>query len=154
SLAPSMTETLVDLGLADRLVGVDDYSTLPPDSRAQRVGSLNNPNLESLLRLEPDLVMSVEDAGDRTMSALRAHGVATFARDPQSLEAVFENVLEVGRRFGVEERAAACVAKLRDELSRVRAEVARRGTHPRVYVEVDYPPPFTIGRRSFVHDAL
>jgi iron complex transport system substrate-binding protein len=154
-LAPSCTETLIELGLSDRLVAVSDYCPKPADGRdVPRVGGLLNPNVESILALRPDLVLTVHGADDRTTQSLRRRGVRVEARDPQSLEGILGFVLELGREFGVEGRAQELVGSLRARLAAVRGTVAGRSRRPRVYVEVDWPPCFTIGRRSFVHEAL
>jgi iron complex transport system substrate-binding protein len=154
SLAPSMTETLVALGLADRLVGVSDYcpavKTTPPPVR---VGGLNNLNVESVLALHPDLVMSVQNAGDRTLAALTARGVPVFTSDPESLEQVVTSIEAMGDRFGRGERARALTRDLRERLAKV-AAAAGAAKRPRVYVEVDAQGPWTVGRRSFVRDAV
>ncbi len=124
ALAPSLTDTLVALGLADRIVGVSDYcpdvGTKPPPVR---VGGLNNLNVEAVLALHPDLVMSVQNPGDRTLVAFAERGVALYTDDPQSLPQVF---------------ASAHAGKPR----------------PRVFIEVDAQGPWSVGRRSFVRDAL
>src|SRR5258705_11403931 len=100
ALAPSLTDTLVALGLADRIVGVSDYcpdvGTKPPPVR---VGGLNNLNVEAVLALHPDLVMSVQNPGDRTLVAFAERGVALYTDDPQSLPQVFASIEAIGERF-------------------------------------------------------
>jgi iron complex transport system substrate-binding protein len=157
SLAPSCTETLIELGLADRIVGKSDYCPeLPEGCHAVAVGGLLDPNVEALLALEPDLVMTVQNADDRALQALRRHGIAVHARDPQSLEQIFQEILDVGALFDVSERASALVASLRARLDAVKSRVAARGAAPlpSIYVEVDYPDCWTIGRRTFVDEAV
>jgi iron complex transport system substrate-binding protein len=155
SLAPSMSEILVALHLDDRLVGVSDYcegvTAKPPPAR---VGGLNNLNVEAILSLHPDLVLTVQRGDDRSLLPLARAGVEVMARDPESLEAVFATVEAVGERFERGDAARELVAGLRARLARVAAALAKAPSRPRVYVEVDYPPPWTIGRRSFVRDAL
>ena len=155
SLAPSCTETLIELGLADRLVGISDYCPqLPDGNHVARIGGLVNPNVEVLLGLEPDCVLTVQNAEDRTLATLRRQGIAVRAKDPQSLAAMLAEVQELGDLFVVAPRASELVADLRARLDRVAAETAARGSRPSVYVEVDYPQCWTVGRKSFVHDAI
>jgi iron complex transport system substrate-binding protein len=154
SLAPSLTDTLVALGLADRIVGVSDYcpdvGTKPPPVR---VGGLNNLNVEAVLALHPDLVMSVQNPGDRTLVAFAERGVALYTDDPQSLPQVFASIEAIGGRFHRGAPARELTARLRERLARVAA--AHAGTpRPRVFIEVDAQGPWSVGRRSFVRDAL
>jgi iron complex transport system substrate-binding protein len=155
SLAPSTTETLIALGLADRIVGVSDYcpalTTTPPPAR---VGGLNNLNLEAVMALRPDLVISVQNPGDRTLATLEAHGVPVFTSDPESLDAVFTSIEQLGDRFRRGEKARALTTALRGRLATVAAAYANDPRRPRVYVEVDLQGPWTVGRNSFVRDAV
>jgi iron complex transport system substrate-binding protein len=71
------------------------------------------------------------------------------------------SVASIADLFGVPERGATLVADLRARLARAAGELAAAraagsasSKPPRVYVEVDWPPCFTSGRRSFVHEAL
>jgi iron complex transport system substrate-binding protein len=58
SLAPSVTEILYFLGLGDRIVGVDSASDHPTEAgKKQVVSSLGILNAETLLMVEPDLVV-------------------------------------------------------------------------------------------------
>jgi cobalamin transport system substrate-binding protein len=155
SLAPSMTETLVALGLGDRLVGVSDYCPdVKSDPPPARVGGLNNLNVEAVLALRPDLVMTVQNREDRSLLALKNHGVELLASDPETLDAVFASIASVGERFGRGDAARALVRSLRERLARVADAAAKLPRRPKVFLEVDYPPPWTIGRGSFVRDAV
>ena len=59
STAPANTETLVELGLADKLVAIDTYSSdvegIP--SNIEKIDFLN-PDAEAIIGLEPDLIIA------------------------------------------------------------------------------------------------
>ena len=63
SLAPSLTDTVIALGLADRLVGVTRYDTSPEVKDLPRVGGFLDPSPEAVLGLRPDLVLWLADGG-------------------------------------------------------------------------------------------
>ncbi|MFC2041196.1 helical backbone metal receptor, partial [Chloroflexota bacterium] len=57
SLAPSNTEILFALGLADQVVAVTDYCNYPPEVEAKpTIGGFSTPNIEEIVALSPDLV--------------------------------------------------------------------------------------------------
>src|SRR5262245_26576465 len=58
SVVPSATEMLFAFGLADRVVAVGDYDQLPPGTDKPRVGGLLNPNIERIIELKPDFVVT------------------------------------------------------------------------------------------------
>jgi iron complex transport system substrate-binding protein len=155
SLAPSCTETVVALGVAPRLVAISDFCpALPEGCAAQRIGGLVNLNVEALLALRPDLVLTVQDADDRALANVRRRGIAVRAVDPQSLDALVAEVRSLGALLGVAARGDELADSLAARLAAVREKVAKRATRPRVYVEVDFPQWWTIGRKTFVHEAL
>ena len=156
SLAPSVTETLIDLGLADRLVAISDYCPeVPGHAELPRVGGLNNLNVEAVLARRPDLVLTVTEPGDRTLAALTAAGVEVVASDPESLPAVLDNLVAIGERFGRGEEARALRTQLEARLAALHSPAdPAKSRRPRLYVEIDFPPPWTSGQGAFVRDAV
>jgi iron complex transport system substrate-binding protein len=63
SLAPSLTDTVIALGEAGRLVGVTRYDTSPEVKSLPRVGGFLDPSPEAVLGLRPDLVLWLADGG-------------------------------------------------------------------------------------------
>lgn len=63
SLAPSLTDTVIALGLAGRLVGVTRYDDAPEVKQLARVGGFLDPSPEAVLGLRPDLVLWLADGG-------------------------------------------------------------------------------------------
>ena len=57
TLAPSLTEAVLALGLQDRLIGVSRFDELPEVARLPRVGGFIDPSVEAVLALKPDLVL-------------------------------------------------------------------------------------------------
>jgi iron complex transport system substrate-binding protein len=58
SLTPSTTEILYGVGAFGRVVAVSDYCTYPSEAaKLPRVGGWNNPNMEQIAGLRPDLVI-------------------------------------------------------------------------------------------------
>ena len=60
SLVPSITKTLIDLGLQDRLVGVTKFCDDPIEitKQIQKIGGTKNPNIEFIYSLQPDLILA------------------------------------------------------------------------------------------------
>lgn len=109
SLAPSITESLYALDYFDRVVGVTDYDTYPPEvSSVNSVGGNVDPSLEKILYLKPDLVI-----GERNFHHDLLEHIESFEIDTLELtlhhrlddvkEAFFEIAKKVGRTDRAEE---------------------------------------------------
>lgn len=63
SLVPSVTESLFDLNLGDRLVAITDYCIHPADKVASlpRIGGTKNPDVQRIIQLKPDLVIANQE---------------------------------------------------------------------------------------------
>ena len=82
SLLPSLTETVCELGLCQRLVGVDRYSNYPASVRAlPQVGGGIDPNIEAVVALRPDVVLMA--ASSQGVQRLEALGLKVLALEPK-----------------------------------------------------------------------
>ena len=61
SLAPSITDIVVALGHADRLVGVTRFDTAAEVAAIPRIGGFLDPSVEAVVALRPDLVVWLTD---------------------------------------------------------------------------------------------
>lgn len=155
SLAPSLTEILYALGLEARLVGVTDFCDFPLEAKSKpRVGQVINPSLEKIVALKPDLVLGTT-AGNRreTATALERLGIPLYGLDPRSVEDVLASIRRLGELLEVAEAGGELEAHLRGRLERVAARVNARA-RPRVLFVLWVEPLMSVGRKTFVHDAL
>jgi iron complex transport system substrate-binding protein len=135
SLTPSATEVVAALGSASLLVGVDDYSTFPPEIAAlPKVGSFLAPNLEIIVGLKPSLVI-VDDVHSQAAGALNDAGIATVACAIHGLPDVKAALRSVGARLGKAADAERVVESIDSALDR--AAAARPARRPRVLAVID-----------------
>ena len=171
SLTCSNTEIVAALGCADRLVGVDDHSDHPPEvvAKLPRVGPDLGVDPEKVKALEPDLVLAslTVPGHEKVVEAIAATGLPYLAPSPESLDDVYADIREIGRRLGVEGRAEEVAGALERGLeSSVRGpgEAGPGVAVPDVAVPdlavpdiavQWWPKPVILpGRRSWVHDLI
>lgn len=156
SLAPSYDETLIALGLQDRIVGVTTSSDyLEAVKGAERVGLWVKPNIEKIVALKSDLVLATGFTGQQSaVDKLSALGLRVVVLDEtQGIEEIFAKTKQVGDIVGARGRAEALLERMRkvvEETGRKTASLPR----PRVYVEAGCDPLFTCGKGSFIHDLI
>jgi iron complex transport system substrate-binding protein len=150
SLVPSMTDAIVALNAADRLVGRTRYDTAPQIAELPSVGGGLDPSLEALISLEPDLVIGWESAEYRGLrSRLEAGGIAFHATSIEDTTDVFRSLDELGMLLDLPDRAATLAAEIRESLAAVSA-AGLRHPKPTVFYALLGDPPRTAGRRTFV----
>lgn len=136
SMAPSLTETLLALGLDDRVVGVTRYC--PDVDGALVVGGYFDPSYEAILSLEPDLVI-VMQSHDELHRRLADLGLDTLRVDQHDVDGILRSIHDIAVRCGIELRGLDLVERLRSALDGVTAAV--EGLHrPRVLVVVGREP--------------
>jgi iron complex transport system substrate-binding protein len=155
SLTPSTTEILYGVGAFDRVVAVSDYCTYPPEAnRLPRVGGWNNPNMEQIASLRPDLVIFSDAQAQFVKDKVEAAGIKTLSVPSQTLEDAYASIELVGRATGDEEAASKLLQQTRASVETVRL-TAERLPRRRVLCVVDRVPGtlrdlYTAGEGSFI----
>jgi iron complex transport system substrate-binding protein len=156
SMNPSLTRILVAIGAADALVGVDAFSARaePAVASLPRVGGLYSPSLESVVELQPDLVVIVPSFEQREFrTRLEALKLRVEDFDPVSFEQVLDTISALGARTGHETEAKArvdAIRRTRDTVRRATAELPR----PRSVLILQREPLFVAGRGTFIDDMI
>ncbi len=140
SLAPDLTEILYGVGAFDRVVGVSNYDNYPPAAtKLPRLGQLQDPNLEKLVSLRPDLVLISDSQGAFFEDSLKRLGLRVLKISNWSVPEVYTAMIAIGHATGNNREAERLVAATRAGLDRV----ARRTAHfpkPGVVLIVDRTP--------------
>jgi iron complex transport system substrate-binding protein len=156
TLAPSLTDMVVALGLADRLVGVTRYDDAPEVAKLPRVGGFLDPNPEAVLALDPDLVLWVTDGGAlpemRRLAdvarARRGRPLPILAVPIVSVSDVLATARLVGEALGAGPAGDRLAKDLAAGVERVRARTRGLG-RPRVLFVVGREPLVVAGPGSF-----
>ena len=154
SLAPSITEILYAIGLGDRLVGVTPFCDYPPDARLKPKVGYVRPNLESIVALQPDLILAPgEIMRADVLGKLEHLKIPTFILQAKTVEDIFSHVQTLGRMLG----RSAVADKTATTLRRRIVELTSRTEglpRPRVLYVLNSDPLITVGPGSFIHQLI
>ena len=160
SVAPSITEALCALGLADRIVGRTPYCLHPPAVQAvPTIGGLADPNLEKIRALAPDLILVTANS-TRLQEQLGRLGLHTVPIPHDSFEDVFEAIRRIGALCDRPRTAKRLVEAIEADVARLERFVADRpARRPRTFVvlgrmPVPPQPIFVAGPGSFLDRLL
>jgi iron complex transport system substrate-binding protein len=155
SLAPNLTETIYALGIEDRLAGDTDYCDVPAEAKTKpHIGSPQNPSIEAIVALHPDLVLATTSINRReTVDALARLGVPVYTTDPHAVRGMVDSFGRMADVIGATQQGATLVAALDARLDALHAHLAEL---PMVHVlfVVWLDPLITIGQNTFIADAL
>jgi iron complex transport system substrate-binding protein len=169
-----ITELMFALGLEDRMAGFampddkGDLSGVPWKDGYEKVKWLSKDQLtkENVLDARADLVFAGWNYGFRedggfTPDALKKLGIPSYiltescrnGRTKSSrgimepLEALYADLTNLGKLFGVEKRAAGLIAGFKKQVAAVRAQIPAGGARPTVFLyDSGQDQPFTSGR--------
>ncbi|NWG09703.1 MAG: cobalamin-binding protein [Nitrososphaerales archaeon] len=156
SLAPSSTEILFALGLGDKIVGVDSYSDYPPDAIniEPKVGSFSSINIETVLGLQPDLVLATGGIQRIVVEALEELGVVVVALYPQNISAVLSDITLVGKITGKISEANVLITDISERIQDI-ADITQDALRPRVYIEYFFNGGYwSYGSASMVNEMI
>lgn len=154
-LAPSITDTVYELGRGADVVGITDYTKYPPEAvQKPSVGGIVNPSLEKLAALHPDLVLAIGDLnGFAVIRSIEQMQFPVFVVYPRGVEGIYRSVQSIGDAINQREGAAALVSRLRSREKAVRERVAGKPS-PAVFFLVWADPVMTAGKGAFITELI
>ena len=153
SLLPSLTETVCALGACSRLVGVDRYSNWPESIKTlPRMGGGIDPNLESIVALQPDLVLAA--GSTRGIERLEALGLTVLRLEPRTHADAQRVLRTVGDALHLPSQDSERVWQgIQAGVQAAVQSLAPQARAQRVYVEVS-PTPYGASEASFIGETL
>lgn len=156
SLVPSVTESLFDLNLGERLIAITDYCIYPADgvARLPRIGGTKNPDTHRIVELAPDLVIAnQEENREEDAQALREAGIPVWVTFPKTvLEAInlLWNIMHV-----FDEPAMVPRVRLIEQTYDWVVRISETREQPcRVFVPIWFDPLMTFNADTYAHDLL
>jgi iron complex transport system substrate-binding protein len=125
----SNTELVASLGLADRIVGIEDFTRFPAEVMSRpKVGGRLGFSVDAVVAQRPDLVIvtPARQAAHQLVEPMERIGVPVLVLLSRSVGEVLDNIRLVARATGVAERGEVLAASLQRRLDAVAHRVAGR----------------------------
>ena len=162
SMAPSTTEILIDLGLADKIIAAD--------TNTKKDGLLKHdipyfdmmkPDAEKLIALKPDVVFisGMSNAkGNTPFSPLIDAGICVInIPSSSSIEAIYLDIAYIAAVVKQEEKGAKIIANMKKEIEAVRKKGAAIAQDKKktVYFEIGAAPyMYSLGTGTFINEMI
>lgn len=126
----SLSELIYAMGIGNRVVGVDETTSYPPETAAlPHIGYWKQLSSEGILSLHPDSFITWQDAGPQiVLDQLRAQkvNVVTLPRVPATVEQMYANIRELAQTLRIREQGETLIDRIRQRLDRVQHNVAAK----------------------------
>jgi len=154
SIGPSMTDIVVALGMADRLVGVTRFDDASEVRAVERVGGFLDPSVEKVVALRPDLVLWLTDGGAMpALSKIADLGMPVLAIPVVGLADTLAACRAIGQALGDPLGGERLASSLEAFIARTRARAQLLPTR-RVLFIVGRDPLVVAGPGSYPDELL
>ena len=155
SLSPAVTEIIYALGAENLLVGRTDFCVYPPEAESiPSIGGISNLNIEKILSLNPDLVISGSMVGKKVTDQMDAMGTPMVCViEKPRFEALYDNIAAIGHLVNKESAADSLNELLHYRFSQL---PTTNYPLPTVYYVVGFGAGgnFTAGGNTFINDII
>lgn len=153
SLVPSQTELLIDLGLADKLVGITKFCIHPKDAvkSITKIGGTKNFNLEKIRFLKPDLIIANKEENEEIKLKELMSEFPVWISDIKNLDQAIDMIKKIGAVTEETEKANKLSLSISKKFFRFESV---RKTKKRVLYLIWKNPFMSINKDTFINDMI
>lgn len=108
-------------------------------SELEKTGHPENPNIEKLQSLNPDIYISISALKSHTAEAIENRGIRTIYLNLYTYENCLNSILELGKILNEEEKASDIVTNIKNEAEKFISEISKSKS-PKVLLLTGMPP--------------
>jgi iron complex transport system substrate-binding protein len=156
-MAPAITEIVFALGKGNTLVGVTKFCDYPPlAQKIAKVGGFLDVNMEGLLVLAPEIVISYPEQYPQ-VKFLEAQAIVLVVKH-QCLSDLYHSIFAIGRALHAEIRAKSMILAMQKKLADIANRVGGRKKARTLIIAGrnadELKNMYIIGRNDFLNDLL
>ncbi len=154
SIAPAATEIVFALKAQSLLVGRTDFCDYPEGvTKIPSIGGVANPSPEKIIASRPQLILTTR-MFSKAMAEPLMKAYPLVVLEPQNVEGVLNNILNVGKAIDRVKESYELVASLGAFRRPIRSYFKNITNKPKILVLVWHDPIITVGPGSFVATAV
>lgn len=164
SVSPAITEILFDLDCGDRLIGRTEFCNYPPEAKKiKSIGGINNANLEEIIKLNPNLVITSSIFTKKMFQTIENASIPIISfKDANSIVGMYEIIETLGKVMNKEELAKKIIVGFNEELISIKAkrdstQKSRNNyTIPKIYYVVGFGQTgdFSACKNTFIDEII
>lgn len=160
STAPSNTEVLVGLGLSDKLVGIDKYSTdIEGVSEDLTIFDFRNPDAESIIALQPDIIIASghnREGSEDPFKLLKEAGIpVVYIPSSDSIEGIYGDIEFIAEVTGKQSEGKKMIDDMKAEVAKIKEIGDKITDKKKVYFEIGSSSKlFSFGSKTFLNELI
>lgn len=154
SLAPDLTEILFAIGAGNQVVGVLQGSDFPSAAKdIPLVGSYNGIDVEKIVSLHPDLIVTWGHGFSQQMTLFKKWGIPVYVSKPRALADITRSLKNIGCLAGTRSQAEKIAATFSHRLHALQQQYQAR-TPVTVFYQIGAYSFITINKTSWINQAI
>jgi ABC-type Fe3+-hydroxamate transport system substrate-binding protein len=159
SLVPSITESMFDLNLGNRLIGRTEYCIYPKGKveMIPALGGTKNPDIQRIINMKPGLVMAnYEENRKADVEALQAAGIPVWVTFPRKIQEAINLLWNIMYLFDETTMVARIqlIEQVHERYLNIAEAREEEGGLPKVFVPIWHEPLMTANKDTYLHDVL
>ena len=166
-LSPSITEILIDIGEAEKIISVDSYSKEileknNIDSSEMQIFDMMNPDAEKIISLNPDIIFvntfSVF-SGKSSIDAIKSLGLSVAViPNSDTLIGIEDDIYFLGKVLKLENKAEEIVLEMKENIEKIKSigdKIKIEENQKNVYFEIGAMPNlYSFGTNVYLDDMI
>ncbi len=155
SLAPSITENIYLLGAEDKLAGCTSYCTQAVFDGVEQIGSTVDVNIEKILSLQPDVVLTMTLTKPQDIASLTKLGIKVeVIQTPKSFEEICGQTIRIAELVGSKKKAEEVVRETKQIVDSLKRKSLQSSYVSKIFFQIGANPIFTVLQNTFMDDYI
>ena len=161
STAPSNTEILVGLGLADKIIAADTYSEgIEGLSKDTKLMDFQNPDAEAMVELDPDIVIAsgynqVGSSEDPYKSVSDAGIPVVYIPSSSSIDGIYKDIEFIAELVNEKDKGNEIIDSMKKDVESIKEIGSKIKDKKTVYFEIGPAPTlYSVGKDTFINEMI
>ena len=171
SVSPAITSIIFDLGCGDKLIGRTDFCTYPPQVKnIKSIGGINNANLEMIISMQPDLVITSSIFTKKMFETIESSKIPIISfKETNEIEGMYDIIEVLGDILDKKDEADEIISDCKTKLQEIKSKrqkieskkefaESKKENHnmPKVYYVIGYGQSgdFSAGKDTYINQII
>ncbi len=155
SLAPSITEEIINLGMKDNIVGATSYCSITKDNPDLIIGSAIAINEEKVMLLKPDVVFTTKLTNIKIINSLRQNNINVVVYNKaSSLDSMSANFMLLAKTLGKEKEAKDIISGAKKTIDSLVQIIPDRKDTLGVFFQLGANPLVTVIKDTYLNELI